>query len=262
MIDSVALFGPSTNESLPVVERTPTLTGDTSARLLDAVRNEASKGPYQIRIFFVRAPPMPKGHFGTWNGKCMVFYELWNRLRHETHWAFRPDLVGRILALARTHGSGVPKILLSVVSFPKRATGDPYAQGTRQVRLKNGNTWTLNEYILGFAMPNEKTEDEIRTTVFNHLDALAQPDMKSLYFEQRRNNSTDKLKSEIDPSNGPFWATLRSARTDTQMHEVKHLDAVVTTDAAVQIVRGMFELNGGTDQWSDRSLVAFATSLY
>jgi hypothetical protein len=264
-IDSAVLFG-SFDQPLDVTRGATghgsTSPNDTNMQLLEAVRTEASKGPYQIRVFFIRAPPMPEGHFGTWKGKCMVFFELWNRMKGETHWAYRPDLFGRILALARSHSSNVPKILLSVLAMPKRSITDPYTQATRQIRLRNGNTWAVNETILGFATSNDKTDDEIKTTVFSHLDALAQPEMRSLYFEQRKNNSTDRLKAEIDPNSGPFWTTLRSARADTQIQELQNLDMVVTTGAAFEVVRRMFNLSGGPDEWKNPPIVSFATAMY
>lgn len=255
--DSNALFSVTTRNNAPTG-----VTGDSGSRLLEAIRDQASKGAYRINIFFARPPPMPKDHHGWWRGKVMVFFELYHSIKEEGHWAFRPDHFGRITALAREHGAGIPEILLPVISLPKRSKEDSYKQAARQVRLPNGNSWTISECILAFAVPWDKTDEEIRVITHKHLDALAHPTTKKLYYEQRKNNSTDKLKAEIDPDKGPMWNTLRSARMSAVLQQVPHLDMVITTDAAVEVVREMFDIQGGPESWTDRSIASFATFRY
>jgi hypothetical protein len=261
--NSMALFGnfhqgPKIAGSPPIHNATGHIT-ENSTRLLDAIRNEATKGPYQIQIFFVRPPNPPQGFFGMYRGKIMVFYELWHRIKEETHWGFRPDHFGKIMAIARTHGCGVPDILFPVVALPKRSKADSYVQAVRQVRLSNGKDWTISESILSFATSFEKTDDDVKSIVYKHLDALADPKTKTVYFEQRKNNSTAKLQAEIDPNNGPMWTTLRSARSDTVLKEMKHLDQIITTDAAVEVTREMFGLNGGPETWENKEIASFAS---
>lgn len=230
--------------------------------LLEAIRNEASRGPYQIRIHIVRPPPPKPDFFGSYPGKTVVFYELYHRVKEETHWAFRPDHFGRIVSLARTHDSGVPEILLNVTCLPKRSKTNSYVQAMRHVRLPNGNDWTISENILAFSVSTDRSNEDIRSTVFSHLDALSDPYMRELYFEQRKNNSSEKLRAEIDPSSGPMWTTLRSARSDTIIEQYSHLDMVTTTDAAGEVVREMFGLSGGPENWNDLDIASFASFMY
>lgn len=248
----------------PAQAVTPVASPATNLTLLAAVRNEAARGPYQIKIWYIHAPKPPANFFGAWKGQCVVFYDLNNKVKQEPHWAFRPSYFGRITDLARQHGCGIPNILFSVLAFPKRSLEDSYKQCVRQFKVKStGNNWQIHDFVLGFAMPNDKSEEEIKTTVMKQIDALCDKETKELYYEQRKPNASPALLKEIDPTSGPFWTTLRSAKAETVLCEVKHIDMVVTTGTAIDIAKEMFGFEAGDpSEWNNPEVASFASSVF
>jgi hypothetical protein len=206
---------------------------------------------------------MPQNYFGSWKGKSVIFYELYHRIKQETHWAFRADKFGRIIDLAKEAKGGIPELLMQVECFPKRSKEDSYKQAEKQFSLKNGNKYHIPENILGFTAANVHSKDDVKNIIYKHLDALAHADVQQCYYEQRKNDASDTLKKEITPVSGPFWTTLRSAKSDTDIIERCHVDDVITTDIACNIVKSMFgfEDENPTD-WKNPSIASFASGVY
>jgi hypothetical protein len=239
-------------------------TSTTNTKMLDALRTEASRGSYQIKIFYIRAPSPPPGYFGAWKGQCMVFFEMFHSIKFETHWAFRPDLFGKLMELGRKHsGSDIPSILLSIMAFPKRSKEDSYKQHVKGSTDKKGKKWEVHEAILGFVLTNDKTEEDIKTAVHQRIDAMVQPNMRQMYYAQREGNASPNVMAEIEPTSGKFWTTFRCAKADTVLYQLDHLDMVITTSIAINIVRTMFGYTSEDPlEWTNQDIAAYASSLY
>lgn len=232
-----------------------------NSSFLAAVKNKSDKGSYQIKIDVVICPPAPTDHFGAWKGRNLVCFDFYNERSDQTHFAFRNDRFAELFEMASQFADGLDPILTKVEAIPKRDPLDVTKEKTRTIKIPGGRMWSLTEYYLCFTIHQDRNKEQIIGSVYAILDAIAKPQTRVAYFESRQ-QSSEKVKTEIHPETGNMWNTLRSARTDTVYNEHKHLDDLTTLDKSCQLVCDMFQLSGTPDQWHDRRLASFASSQY
>ena len=226
---------------------------------MQLVRTDAERGPNRIRVLYVRPPA---SIISSNKAKSVVFFELFNHIRGESHWAFRADAFGRIFQLANQHG-GLPKQLTIIVSLPKRSRADARVQAVRPINIKNGGAYNIQESILSFVMDSEVTEETIKAEVNAIIGLMLGKELKTIYYEQRKHSSSERMVKECEPDTGSMWKALDSARTEFTIERFDHVDDIITTDAALHLIGNMFkEVTDNPATWRTSAAAAFASSAF
>ena len=230
-------------------KQTPAKNGSVSnAVFIERVRTQSALGVNRLRILYC----VPQQ--GT---AMMVFFELFNTQRRESHWAFKADTFYELITIGK-ETQAFPLELTKVHYFSKRGVNNPEEKLIRKIKSSQAGSQNLElpENILGFAMNITTDENMIKNEVTNIVHKMLLNEFKEGYYIMRKERSSQRLADECEPNTGGMWKALKSS-TDAKdtiiMIRMNYLNDIVYNDDAIRIIQTLYQ-----NEWESEHAIQYA----